>query len=55
MCDELSKERMGTIRELRLSEQIDFNNLSYYFKRKYIELINFVGIKGLKTLQKYIW
>ena len=35
---------MGEINDL--SEQIDFNNLSYYFKSKDSAQINFIGFKG---------
>ena len=45
MFDELSKERMGLIRDL--SEQIDFNNLSDYFKSK--------DIKGPLTIYRSIF
>ena len=42
--DELSNERMDEIRNI--VEQVDFNNLTYYFKGKDISPINFIGFRG---------
>ena len=42
--DELSNERIDKI--YNISKQIDFNNLTYYFKNKNIRPINFVGFGG---------
>ena len=35
-----------------LNKQIDFNNLTYYFKSKDISPINFIGFEG--PLRRYI-
>ena len=42
--DELSNERMGEIHNI--GKQIDFNNLTYYFKDKNISPINFISFRG---------
>ena len=42
--NELSTERMGEI--YSISKQIDFNDLSYYFKSKDISPINFFCFRG---------
>ena len=42
--DEFSNERMDEIRNI--VEQVDFNNLTYYFKGKDISPINFIGFRG---------
>ena len=36
---------MGEIHNI--GKQIDFNNLTYYFKNKNISPINFIGFRGL--------
>ena len=41
--DELSNKRMDDTKDL--NKQIDFNNLSYYFKNKNISPINFIGFR----------
>ena len=43
LFDGLSAEKMGKI--YNMSKQIDFTNLTYYFKSKDITPINFVGFK----------
>ena len=42
--NKLSNERMGEIHNI--GKQIDFNNLTYYFKNKKISPINFIGFRG---------
>ena len=44
MFDEFSNERMDEMRNI--VEQVDFNNLTYYFKGKDISPINFIGFRG---------
>ena len=51
--DDLSYERMGEIRDL--GRQINFNNLTYYFKSKDIAPINFIDFKGPLNLDKNIF
>ena len=42
--DELSHERIGEI--YKMSKQIDFNNLTYYFKDQNIDPINFINFNS---------
>ena len=51
--DDLSYERMGEIRDL--GRQINFNNLTYYFKSKDIAPIHFIDFKGPLNLDKNIF
>ena len=50
---ELSYERMREIKHL--SRQINFNNLTYYFKNKSVNPINFIGFKAPLHIYRYIW
>ena len=51
--DELSDERLSETKYL--SRQIDFDNLTYYFKRKNISPINFIGFKAPLHLYRDIF
>ena len=51
ILDELSHERIGEI--YKMSKQIDFNNLTYYFKDQNIDPINFINFNGpIQTYNK---
>ena len=51
--DDLSNGRIGKI--LNMSKQIDFNNLTSYFKDKNIRSISFVGFRGLMHIHNDIY
>ena len=50
--NELSNERISEINNI--SKEIDFNNLTYYFKGQAIPPINFIGFRGPLNIYKEI-